>query len=516
MFQILFDKISRIENISSSIDETWIALNITGIYQTIHNNSYFVELYEEASNIGVTLSMFIDNDRVNWDTIDEDLVDGAEWRINIDKTSLYEGTNVINNFFFHKEKFLAWILGSNPVSSTYPLNNRKCKIEVYRLETSFGGPNIVVGPSDCNFPEYDISSYEERHILSLIRFFTSQSLSIYPSNHILTFGEVNEYSKPFYKNAVQCMALSLCDEIYDEKVILRGVRRIEQTRSWIDSETLDLKNYHDTLLKTICWVYDADSRFELRHKLLMDRITLDIPVNGSITDGLAKIIKDALEQAVERYHFAIYERGTQYQKELRDLLKDIRVLSDSYSSKVRSVISNLSRDVLAGLLTVGVTLFSKYSEMTRSSNEGILAFVFKAYGVYYICSILIQTVVDWIDLSDSEHEFDHWKNSAREYLTADEFQKHKKDTIGKRKAKTIWQYVGVGILYIGLSVFCFYASGIWSNITDDDKVQNNKSDIEAISQEMDSTLIKRTEESNDTTTRIKNTTQHTAHCRKQK
>lgn len=312
------------------------------------------------------------------------------------------------------------------------------------------------------------------------------------------------------------MALSLCDEIYDEKVIIRGVRRIEQTRSWTDSATIDLKDYHDTLLKTIRWVYDADSRYELRHKLLMDRITLDIPVNGSISDGLAKVITDASEQAVERYHFAIYDRGTQYQKELRDLLKDIRILSDSYSSKVRSVISNLSRDVLAGLLTVGVTLFSKYPEMNRLSDQGILAFVFKAYGVYYICSIIIQAVVDWIDLSDSEHEFDHWKDSAREYLTEEEFQKHKKETVGKRKTKTIWQYSVVGVLYIGLSGFCFCASGIWSNITDVEKALKNKSDIEATSQDMDSTLIKEKEASNDTTTRIENTALHITHCREQK
>lgn len=514
MFQILFDKISRVKSISSSIDETWIALNIRGGYQAQHNKSYFVELHEEATNMGLTLSMFIDNDKVNWTSINDDLIEGAEWRINIDKTSLYESTDVINNFFFHKEKFLAWILGSNPFSSTYPLNDRKCKIEVYGLETSFGGPNFVVGSSDADFPDYDFSSYEERYILSINRFFTSQSLFILPSNHILTFGEVNEYSKPFYKNAVRCMALSLCDEIYDEKVILRGVRRIEQTRSWTDSATIDIKDFHDTLLKTIRWVYDADSRYELRHKLLMDRVTLDIPVNGSITDGLAKVIKDALEQAVERYHFAIYERGTQYQKELRDLLKDIRTLSDSYSSKVRSVISNLSRDVLAGLLTVGVTLFSKYSELTRLSDEGILAFVFKAYGVYYLCSILIQSVVDWMDLSDSEHEFDHWKDSAREYLTADEFQKHKNETVGKRKTKTICQYIAVGVLYIGLSIFCFYASGIWSYITDDENAQINKGDVEAISQDMDSTLIKEKEVSNDTTTRIEDTTLHTTRCGK--
>lgn len=514
MFQILFGKISRVKNISSSTDETWIALNIKGVYQSIHNKSYFVELHEEATNMGLTLSMFIDNDRVNWANINEDLIDGSEWRINIDKTSLYEGADVINNFFFHKEKFLAWINDSNPFSSTYPLNDRKCKIEVYGLETPFGGPNFLVGSSDVDFPDYDISSYQERYILSINRFFASQSLSIYPSNHILTFGEVNEYSNPFYRNAIQCMALSLCDEIFDEKVILRGVRRIEQTRSWTDSATIDIKDFHDTLLKTIRWVYDADSRYELRHKLLMDRITLDIPVNGSITDGLAKVVRDALEQAVERYHFAIYERGTQYQKELRDLLKDIRTLSDSYSSKVRSVISNLSRDVLAGLLTVGVTLFSKYSELTRLSDEGILAFVFKAYGVYYLCSILIQSVVDWMDLSDSEHEFDHWKDSAREYLTEDEFQKHKNETVGKRKTKTICQYIAVGVLYIGLSIFCFYASGIWSNITDDDIMQNNKSDIEATSQDVDSTLIKEKEVSNDTTTRIEDTTLHTTRCGK--
>lgn len=106
MFQTLFDKISRVESISSSFDETWIALNTRGVYQATHNKSYFVELHEEAANLGLTFSMFIDNDRVNRANINEELIDGSEWRINIDKTSLHERADVINNFFSIKRNFL--------------------------------------------------------------------------------------------------------------------------------------------------------------------------------------------------------------------------------------------------------------------------------------------------------------------------------------------------------------------------------------------------------------------------
>lgn len=67
-------------------------------------------------------------------------------------------------------------------------------------------------------------------------------------------------------------------------------------------------------------------------------------------------------------------------------MKDLRDLSKLYSEKIRSLISSLSRDVLAGILLVGITLLVKVSDNPTLSNKNLLKMyvVLTEYILFYL------------------------------------------------------------------------------------------------------------------------------------
>lgn len=223
--------------------------------------------------------------------------------------------------------------------------------------------------------------------------------------------------------------------------------------------TGDLIAYQEKLKNAVLWTYEKDCN--LRHKLLLDRITLDLDLNVPFVIGLSSVIYDALIQAKERYNFATYKRQDEYYKELRDLLKDIKGMSEQCNQKIRSILSNLSRDVLGALLLVGVTLLSRISEFNKLNENHLVKYVFYGYGIYFMASALLQFIVDTIDLSDTNREFDYWKNISRNYISNSEFAKYKNETYGKRKCKFWMQYVIILLVYVVLSIICFNAYTFW-------------------------------------------------------
>jgi hypothetical protein len=161
---------------------------------------------------------------------------------------------------------------------------------------------------------------------------------------------------------------------------LQGVKKIK-VPLYNDDTKVDLKL--SLLLKEIVeWIYqDVDgTKIDIRRKLFIDRITLDMDYEQPLLNGLSLIAKNAFEQAQERYKFVMLERRDAYARELTMLLKDLKQQSEIYSSKLRSFLSNLTRDVLAGILLVGFTLFTKFTEIEiLTKHEKLINFIFKGF-----------------------------------------------------------------------------------------------------------------------------------------
>ena len=464
MYASFLNKLSTLRNISSQRVESWVSLTLEGTYYDSINKSYFEDLFTESSNLGIKplLTFTVLGENVDLDNFAEELIDGCEWKLHINKDALSKDENgIINTFFLSEEQFKIWVNHSNPISPEHPFNHNKYSIEVYGISEEFGGNQFVVS-SDGNINlSNDDFKHVEKEITGECHSFKTEETLIKPSCHYVNFGTESELSKPFIRNSILVLAYSLCNELHeDDKIVVRGVRRLECTFGKTSSLPTPLMTYQKRLKDAVLWVYEKDCN--LRHKLLLDRITLDLDLNVPFVIGLSSVIYDALIQAKERYNFATYKRQDEYYKELRDLLKDIKGMSEQCNQKIRSVLSNLSRDVLGALLLVGVTLLSKITELNKLNDNHLVKYVFYGYGVYFLASALLQLIVDTIDLSDTNREFDYWKNISRNYISNSEFAKYKNETYGKRKCKFWVHYAVILFVYVALAIICFMAYDIWS------------------------------------------------------
>jgi len=256
----------------------------------------------------------------------------------------------------------------------------------------------------------------------------------------------------------------IINEIHeDDKIIIRGVRRLDLNFCGEKDIYIGL-DYNDLLLDAVQWVYRETEKRELRLKLLLERITLDIDLKIPFINGLQFVIKDSLQQAKERYSFIVYERKDLYQKELKELLKDLKAISDLYSGKVRSLLSNLLRDVLAAFLLIGITLFSKSTEIEKLIESNLINYIFKAFAGYFLLSAIFQFVVDFFDIVRSESEFSYWKNVSKEYMTQSEFNEHKSKTLDQRSSGSKTLYIIVLACYIIVAIICWNFTYIWGSL----------------------------------------------------
>jgi hypothetical protein len=302
-------------------------------------------------------------------------------------------------------------------------------------------------------------------VRDIVHVVTEQPFCIHVDRHLITFGKPEKLiPNDFLKNSAKTLLCCLVHEIQkDDKVILRGVRRLDMLLCGDEDVSVSL-TFNNELLAAVRWVYGESERRDLRLKLLLERITLDIDLSKPLLVGLPYVLGNSLQQAKERYSFITYERKDSYQKELKDLLKDLKSLSDLYSNKVRSLLSNLLRDVLAAFILVGITLFSKTAEISNLFENKLIGYVFIAFGWYFIASAGFQMATDFFDMRRSRKEFDYWKNVSREYMSPNDFESHKSKTLNKRKNGTVSLYLIIVLCYIAVSFVCFNFPCIWERI----------------------------------------------------
>ena len=467
MYSSLFNKIENVANISNNKTETWVSLLLKGQYKQQYSKTLFSELYEAFRELGKAgcITFKIGNATLSIDELQDSIVEDALWSLNINKQSFMGEGDEICNFFYDLDAFKQWAEQSDPFSSNNPFNSHKCKVIVNGLSSPFGGPNFIVSGNDDVIPDNKQLVYNHDFLKSVLRQFTEAKKEIHPEKHYVSFGEVNDYAVPFYRNSLKSLSIALCDELYEDKVVLRGLRRLEFDLGSPTYDNGQLVQEQASLCEAFCWVFDNDSRYELRHKLLMDRLTLDMPIKQSYYEGVVALVDHALRQAKERYNYAFLERSDEHQRELQQFLKELQGLCDSYSSKVRTLLSNFLRDALAGFLTVAITIFAQVGDLEKLDSGKVLTYIFCVYGVYLLVSCIFQTIVDWRDLNLSENEIDYWKKVSREYMSGEDFDSHKKGTIERRKKWAIRQYIYMAVLYVVLAGFSFNMPRLWNRLS---------------------------------------------------
>lgn len=471
MFTRLLDKLELLSKYRTSVSESLNSLEFEGKDLNPATISCITDVDMVLVSMGsqTSLSIFVDEEKILREELASYEGTRANWRIHINKQRVVSEEECVCLFFYDIDSFKRWADSTNPFSKDNLFNSNKCCIQVYKLGCSIIADNFIIGETLDSMPIGGNDTLDNKVKLHLRNYDSTKIVK--PSKHIIVQADKNGISDIFYMQAIRVMLLSLCDEIHENSIVLNGVRRIDLLINDNFIIHQDIAEAHDLLREIMEWIYLIDERSELRHKLLIDRMTLDISLKHDFYSGALLVLKYAFAQAKERYAYAIYDRANQYHKELKELLKDMKSLGELYSSTLRSIIRSFSRDFLAALLTIGITLFSRYNDLNNLSSLGLLKYVFTAFGVYVIISIFVQCFCDICDLFASEKEFDYWKKVTREYMSEDDFNSHKLNTFQKRKNKFRLQYFIILMLYVGLAIFSFKAPMLWQNLTDKSPVK---------------------------------------------
>lgn len=452
MLSDLFNSIDLIKIKSNFFDEGWQYINIKGNYDE-EIISLIKDVANEVQSNGNSICISLDCTSILIDSIDT-FGEFETWEININKVEQNKN-NYHLQYFYSKEKFLDWAKKSNVFDCDYPINKfDKIKIIVKDIPNDFGGEHVFISNNiDKEFCErlYDIP--DKNKVSKFVNCISHEPLTINPLNNFIAISNCNDiYSKPFLVKSALTLISSFVNEFYnDDKIILQGIKRVQLKLSNGDI-SLTLKQLH-SIAELVSWIYE--DKIETRQKLFVDRITLDINYDYPLISELIRVIDSAFLQAKERYNFVIIDRQENYLKEVRDLLKDIKSQSDLYSSKIRSLVNNLLRDVLAGFILIGFTLLPKVSEITKLVKaDNYFMLIFRALSIYYLVSVLIQVAIDVTDMIISKKEIKYWKNVSRNYIPESEFKNHIKLSL-KNRTLSVW------VFYFILVLCYFCISGLF-------------------------------------------------------
>lgn len=378
------------------------------------------------------------------------------WEININKQSFLSNNSseYIENFFLSISEFEKWMGGLSAFSPNNPFHS-KIKVIVNGLDEKFIGSRFQIVPLN-NKTVTDFVSNDEipetAIINNIVHSFTTEDIIINPVSFIYQTNSKHPLVNIFNKLACLSLSASIVNEFYsNDKITIDGIRRIN-LKLYEKGEQFTSSLY-ENLLRLVKWIYEEKTI--TRQKLFNDRVTLELDETKSYIHSLSLHLESSLNQAIQRYNFVILERKDKYVSELKDLLKDIRIQSDLYSQKIRGLLNNLLRDILAALLLVGFTLFTKFSDNLLLDKELLLHYVFYSLAIYYVISIVLQTIVDFTDICVSKQEMLYWKKTTKELLPEKDFKEHITQSLKGRRNSLLIIYPIIALLYLFVAYTCY-------------------------------------------------------------
>lgn len=460
MLQNIFTQLDKIISRGGGLTEEWGNLTI--------DIDHYSELSEDVQKLSSDFIAYnnllvprinVDSISIEMDEIDD--YSGSHFVIVINKANLKEVDDYHMQFFYTLDSFENWLKGIFPFSYR-PYS--KLKIIVNELHTTCGGPSLLItgqmtDPFDIQQHRLPPDSILHEHVSIP----NGHDLSFNVEKNLITFvNKKKTKPKTNYSDiSLVYSCASLCgtfvNELAGDYIVLQGVKRVK-VPLYNDKTRVKL-NFLFLLTEIVEWIYqDQDSsKIDIRRKLFVDRVTLDIDYEQPLLNELPRIAQNAFVQATERYNFVMLERRNDYAKELVALLKDLKAQSDLYSSKLRSLLGSLTRDVLAGILLIGFTLFTKFVEIeVLAKYEKLMSFIFKGLAIYFIASALMQMITDVSDIILSRKELNHWSKCTSEVIPKKELKGHVRKTLNPR-------FIVTSIIYFLLiTLYGFIAYKTWN------------------------------------------------------
>jgi len=474
LYKAIYLSLKNIKETSLSYEEGWGNIELRGEY----DNSIFQKYRDIHTNLKKIrcehlVKFWFDSDVVTVDEIEDYEFKPNSYymsKLTFNKQGFIEKTFLSGcyySFFLTSASCENWLLPLNPLDENNPVNKfSPLIIYITDISSVIGSNTLSLVPLDFNPITIPISESnklpsiqsvkESIHFISDIR--TSFDLNTYDLND-------GDYSsmlgQALLKQSAIAMSIGVVDEFYSfNKVILNGLRRL--SLSVYDGNDIYTFALIADLKKLIEWIYE--DRVSTRKKLFNERLTLEISESKTLINSMQIYLKEALEQAKERYNFVILDRKDAYVKELKDLLKDLRAQSDLYSLKIRTLLNNFLRDLLATLVLIGFTIFTKFTDNIGLDKTQLLAYVFNGLACYFVLSIVFQSAVDVADLRITDKELTYWKKAAKELISEKEFNQHYKSSLSARKTSIYILYPIIGCLYLIIGYLCYKYPSVLENL----------------------------------------------------
>ncbi|MCG5512340.1 hypothetical protein [Ectothiorhodospira shaposhnikovii] len=388
--------------------------------------------------------------------------DNEPWRLIVSKKMLAQSIRARDEentlLFFSVEGFHQWLRWFDPflfpTSDLEPDLTQPTTIRVHGLTEGFGGPMLWVLPPGASAPQPEpMKLPDATKVRNIIHISANKALRVHPAAFSLSWGKLDSSAAtPMLRMSASVLAASIVHELKlaDDgySVILRGAKRIElklvNEDEAISEETLR------KLIETVQWAYAE--REETRLSLLMDRLSIDIEQGVSLLSGVEKFLDPALQQARDSYAFVILERKDAYHKEIRDLMKDMKSQADLYASKVRDLISGLTRDILGILAFISLTFIARFDHnnlesLLRSSELGLLT---KALAGYLALSCVLQFSAHARDAKLAYDESRGWLDVLQHYASQRDKAERFLEPIEKRRDALFSVMYIIGFIYVML------------------------------------------------------------------
>jgi hypothetical protein len=294
---------------------------------------------------------------------------------------------------------------------------------------------------------------EIEKIKESVHFITDFNIDFNPNTYIITEGDYSSsISKCLLKQSSVVLASCIVDEFYSaDRIVLDGLKRV--TLKLNEDGLIYDFSFNQKMINLVFWMYE--DRVKTRKKLFNERLTLELNEKDSLLKSLQSFHDGCFQQAKERFNFVILDRKDAYIKELKELLKDLRGQSDLYSLKIRTLLSNCLRDALAAIVLIGFTIFTKFTDNIGLDKHKLLPYVFYGLAIYYLISIILQSIIDWVDIGITNKELRYWKNASKELIPEREFNQHFTQSLKGRRISLVILYPIIAITYLGMAYACY-------------------------------------------------------------
>ncbi|MDU9026284.1 hypothetical protein [Pseudomonas corrugata] len=389
-----------------------------------------------------------------------DTFDEEPWSLTFGKSPLAQKMCARDDentlLFFTTEGFMEWAGRIDPFQ--YPGRNepdlaRPTTIRVNGLAAAFGGPLLWVLPpleQASGGPANKLPDQADIH--GLIHTNAVKPIRVCPSAYALTWGDIGSAAaKPLVRLSACVLAACLVQELKHTDdgyyATLRGTKRLSlplYDDKEVSADALSL------LAEAVCWVYEE--RPETRLRLVMDRLSIDIEQDQTMLTGAEKYLTVALQQARDSYTFVILDRKDAYHKEVRELMKDMKSQADLYATKVRDLVSSLTRDVLSVLVFIGFSFIGKFDQKNihalLQSTE--LSLLVKFLAGYLVLSCVLQFSSHLRDASLAYQESRTWLDVLQHYSSTSDKQDRFLTPIDRRRVTLFFAIGIVGAIYAAL------------------------------------------------------------------